>query len=69
MSAPGFLDNVRERSEQIQDTCVVGPVESIQGQGLLLGLRCDRPVAGLLLGLRTARHPRRRRRPIRTSCV
>ncbi|MEZ6021495.1 MAG: aminotransferase class III-fold pyridoxal phosphate-dependent enzyme [Planctomycetota bacterium] len=68
MSAPGFLDNVRERSEQIQDTCVVGPVESIQGQGLLLGLRCDRPVAGLLPGLRK-RGILAGGAVIRTSCV
>ncbi|HEX6999416.1 MAG TPA: aminotransferase class III-fold pyridoxal phosphate-dependent enzyme [Gammaproteobacteria bacterium] len=39
MSAPGFLPRVREVSARIRETCVVGPVEGIQGQGLLLGLR------------------------------
>jgi acetylornithine/succinyldiaminopimelate/putrescine aminotransferase len=38
-----LLQNVRERSKQIRDTCVVGPVVDTQGAGLLLGLRCSRP--------------------------
>ena len=39
-----LLANVREVSAAIRTTCVVGPVESIQGQGFLLGLR-TRPKA------------------------
>ena len=38
-----LLQNVRERSKQIRETCVVGPVVDTQGAGLLLGLRCSRP--------------------------
>lgn len=38
-----LLENVRERSKQIRETCVVGPVVDTQGAGLLLGLRCSRP--------------------------
>lgn len=38
-----LLANVRERSRQIRDTCVVGPVQSVQGAGLLAGLRTRRP--------------------------
>jgi acetylornithine/succinyldiaminopimelate/putrescine aminotransferase len=34
-----LLDNVRAVSAQIRKSCMVGPVESIQGQGFLLGLR------------------------------
>ncbi len=37
-----LLQNVRQRSEQIRQTCVVGPVVGIQGAGLLLGLRTSR---------------------------
>lgn len=39
----GLLANVREREVQIRGTCVAGPVRSIQGMGLMLGLVCDRP--------------------------
>ncbi len=39
-----LLANVREVSAAIRAKCVVGPVESIQGQGFLLGLR-TRPKA------------------------
>jgi len=38
-----LLDNVRQRSEQIRNECVVGPVIGVQGAGLLLGLRTSRP--------------------------
>jgi len=38
-----LLSNVRDREAQIRQQCVVGPVEKIQGIGLLLGLVCDRP--------------------------
>jgi acetylornithine/succinyldiaminopimelate/putrescine aminotransferase len=43
VAAPGFLAAVRERSEEIRRTCLVGPVVDIQGAGLLLGLRTARP--------------------------
>ncbi len=43
----GLLENVRRVSELIRSTCRVGPVESIQGAGFLLGLRCRRPAAGV----------------------
>jgi acetylornithine/succinyldiaminopimelate/putrescine aminotransferase len=39
----GLLANVRERSLQLRQTCVVGPVVSVQGAGLLAGLRTRRP--------------------------
>jgi acetylornithine/succinyldiaminopimelate/putrescine aminotransferase len=38
-----LLDNVRTLSQQVRDTCLVGPVQSIQGAGFLLGLVCSRP--------------------------
>jgi acetylornithine/succinyldiaminopimelate/putrescine aminotransferase len=38
-----LLANVRNRSQQIRETCVVGPVVGTQGAGLLLGLRTRRP--------------------------
>jgi acetylornithine/N-succinyldiaminopimelate aminotransferase len=38
-----LLENVRARSQQIRETCLVGPVVDTQGAGLLLGLRCSRP--------------------------
>lgn len=45
ISSEGLLANVRAREAQIRDECVVGPVQRIQGMGLLLGLVCDRPAA------------------------
>jgi acetylornithine/N-succinyldiaminopimelate aminotransferase len=39
----GLLANVLRRSQQLRETCVVGPVESVQGAGLLAGLRTRRP--------------------------
>jgi len=38
-----LLDNVRQREAQICTQCITGPVQRIQGKGLLLGLVCDRP--------------------------
>ncbi len=38
-----LLANVRAREAQIREECAVGPVQKIQGMGLLLGLVCDRP--------------------------
>jgi len=40
-----LLANVGEREVQIRTTCVTGPVQAIQGRGLMLGLICDRPAA------------------------
>ncbi|MEO1244804.1 MAG: aminotransferase class III-fold pyridoxal phosphate-dependent enzyme [Pseudomonadota bacterium] len=40
-----LLANVRTREAEIREHCVVGPIERIQGMGLLLGLVCDRPAA------------------------
>jgi acetylornithine/N-succinyldiaminopimelate aminotransferase len=39
----GLLANVRQRARELRETCVVGPVESVQGAGLLAGLRTRRP--------------------------
>lgn len=41
------MDNVRELSQIISGACPVGPVESIQGKGFLLGLRCRRNAADI----------------------
>ena len=38
-----LLENVRARSAEIREKCVVGPVVATQGAGLLLGLRTTRP--------------------------
>ena len=38
-----LLANVRAREAEIRAQCCVGPVQSIRGLGLLLGLVCDRP--------------------------
>src|SRR3990170_8997149 len=43
----GLLANVQHLSERIRSTCRVGPVESIQGAGFLLGLRCRKPAAAV----------------------
>jgi acetylornithine/succinyldiaminopimelate/putrescine aminotransferase len=38
-----LLKNVQQRSAEIRETCMVGPVIGSQGAGLLLGLRTSRP--------------------------
>jgi len=38
-----LMDNVMAREAEIRRLCLTGPVDSIQGKGLLLGLRCRRP--------------------------
>ena len=43
IESEGLLANVRRRSLQLRETCVVGPVQSVQGAGLLAGLRTRRP--------------------------
>jgi acetylornithine/succinyldiaminopimelate/putrescine aminotransferase len=52
VTEPGFLDHVVIMGEKIEKTCQVGPVESIQGMGLLRGLRCSRPAKEVLPHLR-----------------
>jgi len=47
IEAEGLLQNVRDREAQIRECCVVGPVQGIQGMGLLLGLICDRPAVDI----------------------
>jgi acetylornithine/succinyldiaminopimelate/putrescine aminotransferase len=42
IESEGLLANVRELSQQVRDTCVVGPVTGTQGAGFLLGLRTRR---------------------------
>ncbi len=48
LSAPGFLDHVARIGTLIRETCKVGPVQAIQGRGLLVGLRMARPAAEIL---------------------
>jgi acetylornithine/N-succinyldiaminopimelate aminotransferase len=43
IESEGLLANVRARSRQLRECCVVGPVTSVQGAGLLAGLRTTRP--------------------------
>jgi acetylornithine/succinyldiaminopimelate/putrescine aminotransferase len=45
IEAENLLQNVRDREAQIREQCVTGPVQKIQGMGLLLGLVCNRPAA------------------------
>jgi acetylornithine/N-succinyldiaminopimelate aminotransferase len=48
---PPLLPRVREVSALLRATCKVGPVEAIQGEGLLLGLRTTRPAREVLAEL------------------
>jgi acetylornithine/N-succinyldiaminopimelate aminotransferase len=43
IESEGLLKNVQQRSAEIRETCMVGPVIGSQGAGLLLGLRTSRP--------------------------
>jgi acetylornithine/succinyldiaminopimelate/putrescine aminotransferase len=45
IKAEDLLVNVRKRETEIREQCVTGPVQSVQGMGLLLGLVCDRPAS------------------------
>lgn len=38
-----LLENVRQRSAEIREKCLVGPITGTQGAGLLLGLKTSRP--------------------------
>jgi acetylornithine/N-succinyldiaminopimelate aminotransferase len=51
----GLLANVREVSAAIRASCVVGPVESVQGRGFLLGLK-TRPKAAAVRDALLARN-------------
>jgi len=46
-----LMDNVRTLSDEIRRHAVTGPVESIQGKGFLLGLRCRRPARNVQAAL------------------
>jgi acetylornithine/succinyldiaminopimelate/putrescine aminotransferase len=46
-----LLERVRAVSARIRQTCQVGPVESIQGEGFLLGLRTTRPAKQIVAEL------------------
>ena len=38
-----LLENVRNLSKRIRESCIVGPVTASQGEGFLIGLRTQRP--------------------------
>ena len=68
IESEGLLGNVRRRGQQLRETCVVGPVESVQGAGLLAGLRTRRPAKDVQRELLALRHPdRHQRRPERRA--
>jgi acetylornithine/succinyldiaminopimelate/putrescine aminotransferase len=46
-----LIDNVRALSREIVDAMPLGPVESVQGAGFLLGLRCRRSAREMLCEL------------------
>lgn len=46
-----LLENVRTLSAELQKSALTGPVESIQGRGFLLGLRCNRPAKAVQTAL------------------
>ncbi len=48
IESDGLLARVRTLSRLIRDTCQVGPVEDIQGEGFLLGLRTSRPARAIV---------------------
>ena len=43
VESEGLLERVRTLSRRIRESCQVGPVTAIQGEGFLLGLRTSRP--------------------------
>lgn len=43
IESENLLENVRQRSQEIRERCVVGPIVGTQGAGLLLGLKTSRP--------------------------
>ncbi|HSS49031.1 MAG TPA: aminotransferase class III-fold pyridoxal phosphate-dependent enzyme [Thermoanaerobaculia bacterium] len=48
IEADGLLPRVQKLSRLIRETCQVGPVTGIQGEGFLLGLRTTRPARGIV---------------------
>jgi acetylornithine/succinyldiaminopimelate/putrescine aminotransferase len=46
-----LIENVRALSQEIIDAMPLGPVESVQGRGFLLGLRCRRSAKEMLQAL------------------
>ncbi|HEY0556875.1 MAG TPA: aminotransferase class III-fold pyridoxal phosphate-dependent enzyme [Thermoanaerobaculia bacterium] len=48
IESDGLLARVRTLSALIRETCQVGPVRSIQGDGFLLGLRTSRPARAIV---------------------
>ena len=46
-----LLENVRLRSAEIRERCIVGPVTAVQGAGFLLGLRTTRPAKDIQAAL------------------
>ncbi len=48
LERPGTLERVQEAGKRLADRCRTGPVTGIQGRGLLVGLRCDRPAGAIL---------------------
>ncbi len=45
IKSENLLANANKREAEIRAHCITGPVKSVQGMGLLLGLVCDRPAA------------------------
>jgi acetylornithine/succinyldiaminopimelate/putrescine aminotransferase len=48
ISRDRLIENVRTLSQEIIEAMPLGPVESVQGKGFLLGLRCRRPAKEML---------------------
>ena len=46
-----LLENARQREQQVRETCVRGPVEHVQGRGLLLGLKLSGSAANRMQAL------------------
>jgi len=45
INSENLLANAKKREAEIREHCITGPVKSVQGMGLLLGLVCDKPAA------------------------
>jgi acetylornithine/succinyldiaminopimelate/putrescine aminotransferase len=52
LESDGLLARVRRLSDRLRRECLVGPVQAIQGMGLMLGLRTRQPAADVLAELR-----------------
>ncbi|MEQ1579382.1 MAG: aminotransferase class III-fold pyridoxal phosphate-dependent enzyme [Steroidobacteraceae bacterium] len=51
IESENLLENVRLRSAEIRERCIVGPVTAVQGAGFLLGLRTTRPAKDIQAAL------------------